>query len=330
MGFPYTRMRRLRVSAGMRRLVSGVRLSASDFVVPLFVCPGTNVKEPIASMAGCYHFSVDRVVEEAKSIAALGIPAVLLFGLAEHKDALGSEAWSDGSAVCRAAAAIKRAEPELVVMTDVCLCAYTDHGHCGLLKDGRVDNDATLEKLAETAVAHARAGADVVAPSDMMDGRVLWIRRALDEAGLTETAILSYAAKFASAFYGPFRDAAGSAPGQGDRKSYQMDPACAHQAMREIALDIDEGADMVMVKPALAYLDILRQAKDRFDVPLAAYQVSGEYMMVHAAAERGLCDLRQTMLETLLAVKRAGADVIITYFAKDAAAIVNRLAAGKG
>lgn len=324
MGFPYTRMRRLRQSASMRRLVGQVQLTAADFVYPLFVCPGTQLKIPIDSMAGCFHFSVDRVVEEAKAVAALGIPAVLLFGLPDKKDAVGSEAWSADSAVCRAAGAIKQAVPELVVMTDVCLCAYTDHGHCGLLKDGRVDNDGTLELLAKTAVAHARAGADVVAPSDMMDGRVLWIRRALDEAGLTDTVILSYAAKFASAFYGPFRHAAGSAPGKGDRKSYQMAPDGGTQALREIALDIEEGADMVMVKPALAYLDILHQAKDRFDVPLAAYNVSGEYMMIHAAAQQGLCDLQQTMLETLLAIKRAGADFIITYFAKAAAEVVNR------
>lgn len=324
MTFPYTRMRRLRTSPAMRRLVGQTRLSASDFVYPLFVCPGRGVKEPIGSMTGCFHFSVDRVVEEAREIAALGIPAVLLFGLPEKKDGVGSEAWSAESAVCRAVAAIKQAVPELVVMTDVCLCAYTDHGHCGILKDGRIDNDATLERLSEMAVAHARAGVDGVAPSDMMDGRVLWIRRALDEAGLTDTAILSYAAKFASAFYGPFRDAAHSAPADGDRKSYQMDPAAGAQAMREIALDIEEGADMVMVKPALAYLDIIRQAKDRFDIPLAAYNVSGEYMMIHAAAEKGLCDVQQTMLETLIAIKRAGADIIITYFAKDAAKIIQK------
>jgi porphobilinogen synthase len=303
----------------MRRLVRQVVLTPDDFVYPLFVCPGQGVKEPIASMTGCFHFSADRIAEEAQAVAALGIPAVLLFGLPESKDAAGSEAWSDGSSVCRAIAAIKKAVPELVVMTDVCLCAYTSHGHCGVLRDGRIDNDATLDVLSRMAVAHARAGADVVSPSDMMDGRVLWMRRALDEAGFTDAAILSYAAKFASAFYGPFRDAAHSAPDRGDRKSYQMDPAAGSQAMREIALDIEEGADMVMVKPALAYLDIIRQAKDRFDVPLAAYNVSGEYMMVHAAAERGLADLEQTMLETLVAIKRAGADIIITYFAKDAA-----------
>ena len=324
MGFPYTRMRRLRASAGMRRLAGEVTLSAGDFVYPLFVCPGKGIKEPIASMAGCFHFSADRVVEEAKAIAALGIPAVLLFGLPEKKDATGSEAWSHESAVCRAIAAIKQAVPQLVVMTDVCLCAYTDHGHCGILTDGRIDNDASLELLSKMAVSHARAGADVIAPSDMMDGRVLWIRRALDEAGCSETAILSYSAKFASAFYGPFRDAAHSAPSCGDRKSYQMDPASGRQALREIALDIEEGADMVMVKPALAYLDIIRQAKDRFDVPIAAYNVSGEYMMIHAAAEKGLADLKPTMLETLTAIKRAGADIIITYFAKDAATIIQK------
>ena len=319
MSFPYTRMRRLRGSGGMRRLVRQTALTPDDFVYPLFVCPGQGVTEPIASMTGCFHYSPDRIADEAKAVAALGIPAVLLFGLPDHKDATGSAAWSDGSTVCRAIGAIKKAVPELVVMTDVCLCAYTSHGHCGVLTEGRIDNDATLDVLSRMAVAHARAGADVVAPSDMMDGRVLWMRRALDEAGFTDAAILSYAAKFASAFYGPFRDAAHSAPDHGDRKSYQMDPAAGSQAMREIALDIEEGADMVMVKPALAYLDIIRQAKDRFDVPLAAYNVSGEYMMIHAAAEKGLADLEQTMLETLVAIKRAGADIIITYFAKDAA-----------
>jgi porphobilinogen synthase len=322
MSFPYTRMRRLRTSPGMRRLVRQTALTPDDFVYPLFVCPGQGVKEPIASMTGCFHYSADRIADEAKEVAALGIPAVLLFGLPENKDATGSSAWSDSSTVCRAIAAIKKAVPELVVMTDVCLCAYTSHGHCGVLKEGRIDNDAALDVLSKMAVAHARAGADVVAPSDMMDGRVLWMRRALDEAGFTDAAILSYAAKFASAFYGPFRDAAHSAPEHGDRKSYQMDPAAGSQAMREIALDIEEGADMVMVKPALAYLDIIRQAKDRFDVPLAAYNVSGEYMMLHAAAEKGLADLEQTMLETLVAIKRAGADIIITYFAKDAARLL--------
>lgn len=320
MGFPSTRMRRLRTTAAMRLLTAQVRLSAADLVYPLFVCPGSNLKTPIASMAGCCHYSADRIAEEAKEVADLGVPAVLLFGLPEHKDPVGSQAWSPDSAVCRAVAAIKQAAANLVVITDVCLCAYTDHGHCGLLKDGRIDNDATLPRLAQMAVAHARAGADVVAPSDMMDGRVLWIRRALEEAGLTDTAILSYAAKYASAFYGPFRDAAHSAPTAGDRKSYQMDTAAgAAQALRQIALDIDAGADMVMVKPAMAYLDIVRQVKDRFDVPLAAYQVSGEYMMLHAAAEKGLLDLSAAMLESLTAIKRAGADILITYFAKDAA-----------
>lgn len=323
MSFPYTRMRRLRTGPAMRRLVGETRLSVSDFVYPLFVRPGRGVKEPIGSMAGCFHFSPDRIADEAKDIAALGIPAVLLFGLPETKDSTGSGASASDSAVCQAVRAIKQAVPDLVVMTDVCLCAYTDHGHCGVLKDGRIDNDSTLALLSHMALAHAGAGADVVAPSDMMDGRVLWIRRALDEAGYVDTAILSYAAKFASAFYGPFRDAAHSAPSAGDRKSYQMDPAAGTQALREIAMDIEEGADMVMVKPAMAYLDIIRQARDRFDVPLAAYHVSGEYMMLHAAAEKGLADLQQAMLETLVAIKRAGADIIITYFAKDAAAHIH-------
>lgn len=322
MAFPYTRMRRLRTRSAMRRLAREITLSPADFVYPLFVCPGNYIKTPIASMSNCFHCSPDRIGDEAKEVASLGIPAVLLFGLPEKKDATGSEAWSKDSAVCQAIKAIRDTAPDLLVITDVCLCAYTDHGHCGVLKDGRIDNDASLELLSQMAVAHARAGADMVAPSDMMDGRVLWIRRALDETGLTDTAIMSYSAKFASAFYGPFRDAAHSAPGTGDRKSYQMDPAAGTQAMREIALDIEEGADIVMVKPALPYLDIIRRAKDRFDVPLAAYNVSGEYMMIHAAAEKGLADLNAAMLETLIAIKRAGADIIITYFAKEAAKLM--------
>jgi porphobilinogen synthase len=297
-------------------------ISVDDLVYPLFVCPGAGVKEPIALMSGCCHFSVDRIVEEAKEVSALGIPAVLLFGLPERKDATGSNAYADDSVVCQAIKAIKTAVPELLVITDVCLCAYTNHGHCGVLKDAGIDNDATLELLAKMAVAHAKAGADMVAPSDMMDGRVLWIRRALDEAGLVDTAIMSYAAKFASAFYGPFRDAAQSTPSSGDRKSYQMDPASGDQAMKEIKLDIEEGADIVMVKPAMAYLDIICKAREKFNVPMAAYQVSGEYMMINVAADNGLADRDAVMFESLTAIKRAGADVLITYFAKDVARIL--------
>ena len=322
MAFPITRMRRLRTSEAMRRLVRQTMISVDDLVYPLFVCPGAGVKEPIALMSGCCHFSVDRIVEEAKEVSALGIPAVLLFGLPERKDATGSNAYADDSVVCQAIKAIKTAVPELLVITDVCLCAYTNHGHCGVLKDAGIDNDATLELLAKMAVAHAKAGADMVAPSDMMDGRVLWIRRALDEAGLVDAAIMSYAAKFASAFYGPFRDAAQSTPSSGDRKSYQMDPASGDQAMKEIKLDIEEGADIVMVKPAMAYLDIICKAREKFNVPMAAYQVSGEYMMINVAADNGLADRDAVMFESLTAIKRAGADVLITYFAKDVARIL--------
>lgn len=324
MGFPQVRMRRLRAGTAIRRLVGETRLSPDDLVYPLFVCPGEGVQKPIPSMDGCFHFSPDRLVQEARTVSGLGIPAILLFGLPARKDAQGSEAWSEESAVCRAVRAVKKAVPELLVMTDVCLCAYTDHGHCGVIRDGRIDNDQTLQCLARTALAHARAGADVVAPSDMMDGRVGMIRQTLDEAGYTETAILSYAAKYASAFYGPFREAADSAPAFGNRKSYQMDPAgSVRQALREIALDIEEGADMVMVKPALAYLDVISAVRRRFDVPLAAYHVSGEYMMVHQAAKAGLLDRREAMMEILLSIKRAGADFVITYFAKEAAGLLN-------
>ena len=269
-------------------------------------------------MAGCLHFSPDTIASEAQEVASLGIPAVLLFGLPEKKDPQGSEAWSDDSAVAEAVRQIKKATPDLMVITDVCLCAYTDHGHCGVLKNNTIDNDPTCQLLAKMALAHARAGADIVAPSDMMDGRVAAIRSALDENDFTDIAIMSYAAKFASAFYGPFRDAAESAPAFGDRKTYQMDPANTTQAMREIALDIEEGADIVMVKPALPYLDIITRAKQRFDLPIAAYNVSGEYMMVNTAAAAGLVNGKECMLEVLTSIKRAGADIIITYFAKDA------------
>lgn len=324
MGFPITRMRRLRATEAMRRLVRETLVSVDDLVYPLFTCPGSGVTEPIASLADCFHFSADRIADEARSVADLGIPAVLLFGLPEQKDAAGSSAYAENSPVCRAVRAIKQAVPHLAVITDVCLCAYTDHGHCGLIADGRIDNDASLEVLSKMALAHARAGADMVAPSDMMDGRVLWIRQALDTAGFKDTAVMSYSAKFASAFYGPFRDAACSAPSFGDRRTYQMDPASAGQALREIALDIEEGADIVMVKPAMTYLDIIRRAKERFDIPIAAYHVSGEYMMLRAAAEKGLLDGPRAMLETLTAMKRAGADILITYFAKAAAEVLSR------
>jgi porphobilinogen synthase len=322
MSFPIRRLRRLRNGGGIRRMLSETSLRVDDLIYPLFVCPGSGIKKPIESMTGCFHFSTDLVVQEAKEVFELGVPAVLLFGLPVSKDAVGSEAWSEDSVVCQAIRSIKEAVPELVVITDVCLCAYTDHGHCGVIKNGKIDNDPSCELLGKMAVAHAGAGADIIAPSDMMDGRIAVIRRELDGAGFDDTAIMAYSAKYASAYYGPFRDAACSAPSEGDRKSYQMDPANADEAMREIELDIEEGADIVMVKPALAYMDIICKAKAKFDFPVAAYNVSGEYMMLNAAAEAGLIDRDATMLETLLSMKRAGADLIITYFAKDVARIL--------
>jgi porphobilinogen synthase len=323
MGFPKIRMRRLRSSDSMRRLVRETAVSVDDLVYPLFVREGKGLKEPIKSMAGCCHFSPDTIAAEAEEVASLGIPAVLLFGLPGKKDDTGSEAWAEEGVVQRAIKQIKAASPELLVVTDVCLCEYTDHGHCGVIKNGKVDNDATCELLAKMALSHAQAGADIVAPSDMMDGRVKYIREALEENGFEDVAIMSYAAKYASAFYGPFRDAAESAPAFGDRKSYQMDPANADQAMAEIAADIDEGADIVMVKPALPYLDIITRARQRFDCPIAAYNVSGEYMMVNSAADAGLVDRAATMTEVLTAIKRAGANIVITYFAKDAAKLLS-------
>jgi len=301
----------------MRRLVRQTSVSVDDLVYPLFVREGEGIKEPIKSMTGCYHFSPDTIAAEAAEVASLGIPAVLLFGLPGMKDEIGSEAWAENGVVQRAIRQIKKAAPELLVVTDVCLCEFTSHGHCGVIKDGKVDNDPTCELLAKTALSHAQAGADIVAPSDMMDGRVRYIREALEENGFENVAIMSYAAKYASAFYGPFRDAAESAPAFGDRRTYQMDPSNADEAMAEIALDIEEGADIVMVKPALAYLDIICRARQRFDCPIAAYNVSGEYMMVNAAGDQGLVDREATMMEVLTAIKRAGADIVITYFAKE-------------
>jgi porphobilinogen synthase len=303
----------------MRRLVRETSLSVDNLVYPLFVREGEGLKEPIKSMTGCFHFSPDTIATEAAEVAALGIPAVLLFGLPGKKDQIGSQAWVEDGVVQRSVKEIKKAVPDLLIITDVCLCAYTSHGHCGVVRDDKIDNDATCELLAKVALSHAQAGADIVAPSDMMDWRVKYIREALEENGFHDVAIMSYAAKFASAFYGPFRDAAESAPAFGDRKTYQADPANARQALAEIALDIEEGADIVMVKPALAYLDIIYRAKQRFDCPIAAYNVSGEYMMLNSTAKAGLLDKQQAILETLTSIKRAGADIIITYFAKDAA-----------
>jgi porphobilinogen synthase len=307
-------------------------LSVDDLVYPLFVREGKGLKQPIKSMADCFHFSPDTIAAEAVEVASLRIPAVLLFGLPGKKDDIGSQAWAEDGVVQRSIREIKKAAPELLVITDVCLCEYTDHGHCGVIKacpersreNGKIDNDPTCELLAKMALSHAQAGADIVAPSDMMDGRVRYIREALEENDFENVAIMSYAAKYASAFYGPFRDAAESAPAFGDRRTYQMDPtASADQAMAEIALDIEEGADIVMVKPALAYLDIICRARQRFDCPIATYNVSGEYMMVNCAADAGLLDKKATMLEVLTAIKRAGADIIITYFAKEVAKLLS-------
>lgn len=320
MSFPIVRPRRLRRSATLRRMVRETRLSRDDLVLPLFVVEGRGVREPVASMQGVFRHSVDALVDEAKAVRDLGIPAVLLFGIPADKDPRGSGADAADGIVQRAVEAVKQAEPDLCVITDVCLCEYTDHGHCGIVEDGDVSNDPTLERLAASAVSHARAGADVVAPSDMMDGRVAAIRDGLDEASFDQVAILSYAAKFASAYYGPFRDAAESTPAFGDRRSYQMDPANGREALREMRLDLEEGADALMVKPALPYLDILAEARHEFDVPLAAYHVSGEYAMIQAAAERGYLDGERAMEEALVAIRRAGADLVITYAAKEVAA----------
>jgi porphobilinogen synthase len=309
----------------MRRLVRETSLSIDNLVYPLFVREGENIKEPIKSMTGCFHFSPDTIAAEAAEVAALGIPAVLLFGLPAKKDQTGSQAWAEEGVVQRAVKEIKKTVPNLLIITDVCLCAYTTNGHCGVIKDDKIDNDATCELLAKVALSHAQAGADIVAPSDMMDGRVKYIREVLEANNFHDVAIMSYAAKFASAFYGPFRDAAESAPAFGDRKTYQMDPANARQGLAEIALDIEEGADIVMVKPALAYLDIIYRAHQRFDCPIAAYNVSGEYMMLNCAAEAGLLNKEQAMLEMLYSIKRAGADIIITYFAKDVARYKNSI-----
>ena len=317
-------MRRLRACDAMRKLVRQTSINVDNLVYPLFIREGENIKEPIKSLKGCFHFSPDTVIKEAKQVSSLGIPAVLLFGLPEQKDARGSQAWAEDGVVQQAVREIKSKVPELLVITDICLCEYTDHGHCGIIKDNKVDNDATCELLAKVTLSHTQAGADIVAPSDMMDGRVKYIRRALEENGFKDTAIMSYAAKYSSAFYGPFRDAAESAPAFGDRKAYQMDPANSNQAMVEIEQDIEEGADIIMVKPALPYLDIISRARQRFDFPIAAYNVSGEYMMLHAAADAGLMDRQAAMMEMLISIKRAGADILITYFAKEVANIINK------
>lgn len=324
MYFPEYRPRRLRRTENLRRMVRETTLQIDHLIYPLFVMPGKNIQNPVPSMPGVFQFSVDRLMEEIGTVNELKIPGVLLFGLPAMKDERGSEAFSDAGAVQEAVRAIKAKYPEMVVITDVCLCEYTSHGHCGLLRGHEVDNDPTLEVLAEVALSHARAGADLVAPSDMMDGHVAAIRGALDENGFKDTGILAYAAKYCSAFYGPFRDAADSAPKFGDRRAYQMDPANAIEAIREVGMDIDEGADMVMVKPALPYLDVIRRVKEEYDWPLAAYNVSGEYAMIKAAAANGWLDEERVMMETLTGIRRAGADLILTYFAKDAAKLLTR------
>ncbi len=340
MPFPQERPRRLRRTEALRRIVRETVLAPDDLVWPLFAVPGKGVRNPVKSMPGVFQLSVDELVAEAQAGFEAGVRSVILFGVPEKKDAVGSGAWDEQGIIPRAVRALKERVPGMVVMTDVCMCEYTDHGHCGVLappkaggpgQDLGVDNDATLPLLAKEAVAHAKAGADVVAPSDMMDGRVAAIRKGLDEAGLVDVPVLSYAAKFAGAFYGPFRDAAESAPREGpgvpkDRKGYQMDPGNLREALREVALDVAEGADMVMVKPAVPYLDVVRLVRDRFDLPVAAYHVSGEYAMIKAAAERGWIDEERVMLETLLCIRRAGADLVLTYHAKDAAALLT----GKG
>jgi porphobilinogen synthase len=322
MSFPATRLRRFRKTPTLRRLVRETRLSTDDLVLPLFVCPGQGVANPVGSMPGVFQHSVDRIVETAAEAWSEGIRAVLLFGIPEHKDEVGSAAWSADGIVQRALRALTKEVPGLVKIADVCFCEYTSHGHCGVLDGEQVDNDATLENLARQSVSLAEAGADVIAPSDMMDGRVGFIRDSLDVAGYETTPILAYAVKFASGFYGPFREAAESAPSFGDRRSYQMDPANGREAMREAELDVEEGADMLMVKPALPYLDILVKLRERFDLPLAAYHVSGEYAMMKAAAERGWIDYDRVMMESLTAIRRAGADLILTYAAREAARLL--------
>jgi porphobilinogen synthase len=319
MKFPEQRPRRLRRSEALRGLVRETRLTAAGLIYPMFACPGNKVRQEVSSMPGVYQQSADQIVEECREVEQLGLPGVILFGLPETKDAKGASSLAADGVVQRAIAAIRKANLKLLVLTDVCLCEYTDHGHCGVVENGEVLNDATLPILAKQALSHARAGADIVAPSDMMDGRVAAIRETLDEHHFENVAILSYAAKYCSGFYGPFREAAQSAPQFGDRRSYQMDPANAREALKEVALDLEEGADMIMVKPALPYLDIIRRVREKVDVPVAAYNVSGEYAMVKAAAQKGWLDEQRVVLEILTGIQRAGADIILTYHAKEAA-----------
>jgi porphobilinogen synthase len=322
MYFPEYRPRRMRKNENFRRMIRETTLSVDDFMYPLFVVSGKGIKKPIASMPGNYQMSIDQLVKEVKTAKEAGIPAVLLFGIPDRKDEVASGAFAKDGLMQRAVREIKNKVPDILVVTDVCLCEYTSHGHCGMIEKGEVDNDSTLEVLAETAVSHARAGADMVAPSAMMDGQIGAIREGLDEAGFEAIPIMAYSAKYASCFYGPFRDAAESAPQFGDRKSYQMDPANSDEAIREITLDVEEGADIIMVKPALDYLDVIRRAREEFDLPIAAYNVSGEFAMIKAAAQLGWLDGRRAMMEVLTSIKRAGTDIIITYFALEAAAVL--------
>ena len=324
MTYPQTRLRRLRATPALRALARETSLSAADLVQPLFVCHGEKVRRPVASMPGQAQLSVDEAAREAEALAKAGVGGVILFGLPASKDPEGREAYDEKGIIPKALRALRRAAPDLLLWADVCLCEYTDHGHCGILNGDQVDNDRTLPLLARASVAYAAAGADLIAPSDMMDGRVGAIRRALDDAGHAETPIVAYSAKYASAFYGPFREAAESAPKFGNRRGYQMDPANSDEALREVALDLEEGADMVMVKPALPYLDVIRRVKDRFGVPVAAYNVSGEFAMIRAAAQNGWLDGERAALETLTSIRRAGADVILTYFAKEIAPVLGR------
>jgi porphobilinogen synthase len=321
---PFKRLRRLRMTDAFRSMVRETELSVNDFVYPLFVVPGTNIRHEIKSMPGVFHFSVDRLVVECAEVYALGIPAVILFGIPEHKDEVGSEAYADDGIVQQAVRAIKKEVPKLVVVTDVCLCEYTSHGHCGIVRGEEIVNDESIELLAREALSHAEAGADMIAPSDMFDGRIGAIRRILDDNGFQNMPVMSYAAKYASGFYGPFREAADSTPAFGDRRSHQMDPANSDEALREVEQDIIEGADIVTVKPALSYLDVIRRVKDRFQMPTACYNVSGEYSMIKAAARNGWVDGDRVMMEVLVSMKRAGADIILTYFAKDAARLLKK------
>ena len=322
MSYPTHRLRRLRKNENIRRMVRETRLSTDNLICPVFVCEGKNVRNGIKSMPGCFQLSIDNLLKEAKEVSKLNIPAIILFGIPKKKDEFGSEAYTKDGIIQKAIRRIKNNIPELIVITDICLCEYTNHGHCGVIKKGKIDNDATIDTLTKISLSHAEAGADIVAPSDMMDGRVKAIRKILDENGFEDISIMSYAAKYASSFYAPFREAAESKPEFGDRKSHQIDPANSDETIREIAQDIEEGADIVMVKPALPYLDIIYRAKQQFNIPLAAFQVSGEYSMIKAGGKLGWIDEKRIMMESLLSIKRAGADMIITYFAKEAARLL--------